>query len=57
MYTSTSAQKTLVFQKSGLTNTTHTITVEYTGLNNLNSTGSGIAIDAFQIVGGNIVSF
>ena len=50
LYASSSANKKGVFTKTGLTNTKHTVTIEYLGLGNLNSTGTAINIDYFELI-------
>ena len=50
-YSSTSVNQKLFFEKTGLTNGTHTVRIEVTGLGN----GSYINIDKLDIIGGNLV--
>ena len=50
LYASSSANKKCVFTKTGLTNKKHTVIIEYLGLGNLNSTGTAINIDYFELI-------
>ena len=50
LYASSSANKKCVFTKTGLTNKKHTVIIEYLGLGNLNSTGTTINIDYFELI-------
>ncbi|SCN25713.1 PEGA domain protein [Clostridium sp. N3C] len=56
MYSSSLGFQKTVFEKTDLTNGTHTLRVEYTGLKNANSKETYIMIDAFDIINGNIVN-
>ena len=53
-YNATEKNKQLVLSLTGLTSTTHTITIEVVGAGNLNSTGTVVAIDKFSILNGTI---
>ncbi|MCI5726841.1 MAG: hypothetical protein MR274_04790, partial [Clostridium sp.] len=50
LYASSSANKKCVFTKTGLTNKKHTVTIEYLELGNLNSTGTAVNIDYFELI-------
>ena len=55
MYDETVKSNVTVLEVSGLSeNSIHTIEVQYTGLHELDSKGSIITIDNFEIVNGNI---
>ena len=51
MYSSAYEYQKAVFEKTGLANKEHTITIECVGLHNQKSTGTMITIDAFEIIG------
>lgn len=51
MYSSAYEYQKAVFEKTGLANTEHTITIECVGLHNQNSKGTVISIDAFEVIG------
>lgn len=53
-YGKTTEQIAKLFEKTGLTNGTHTVTIEVTGFQNLSSNDCKIAIDAFDIYNGTI---
>lgn len=55
MYSPSTVTKKVVFEKNGLSNTTHTVKVEYTGTKSTSSQGTIIMVDAFEIVNGSIV--
>ena len=55
MYNATYKSQAVAFQKTDLASGDHTITVQYTGMKSSSSTGTAIVIDAFQIIGGDIV--
>ena len=50
-YSAGYAHQARVFAKTGLSNTTHTIKVEWTGSKNASSTGTAVGVDAFDIAG------
>ena len=54
MYSATTVYQKKVLSVTGLTNTTHTVTLTTMGFGQINSTGSTVTIDAFDIHGGNI---
>ena len=50
LYANSLAYKKCVFTKTGLTNKKHTVTIEYLGVGNLNSIGTAVNIDYFELI-------
>ncbi len=50
LYNNSYQQQVVLFTASGLTNTTHTLRIEVTGLKNTRASGTRVAVDAFDIV-------
>ena len=51
LYSATAAYQQKVYAKSGLTNTSHSLRLDWTGLRNTASSGTTVDLDAIEIVG------
>ena len=50
LYSATTKYKQAIYTNSSLTNKSHTVTIEYVGMQNINATGNYISLDAIKTI-------